>query len=344
MLYATTRNSIDAFTAQRVLTQKRGPEGGLFVPFRLNRLSEDEIAALGTKSFNANLAAGLNLLFNSQLTSYDIDLAMGRQSVRLQQLGQKILMGECWHNTSWQFSRMVSDLTRLVCTEEVSEPVSDGWAELGIRIAVLFGIFGALIREGLAGKDKVVDISVLSGDFTAPMAAWYGRNLGLPIGNIVCCCNDNSRLWDFICHGQLKTDGVAKTTLVPEGDILVPDGLERLICAYGGPMEVQRYVDTVRRGGTYYVEDSFLHRMRQGIYVTVSSDKRIAATIPGAWATHRYVLTPAGALCYSGLQDYRTRTGTTRTSLILTEKSPSLEAAFIAQTLGMEEQELCSKL
>ena len=71
MLYATTRNNCDAYTAQRVLTMKRGSDGGLIVPYRIPRFSEEEILALGTKSFNRNLADTLNLLFNTRLTGYD---------------------------------------------------------------------------------------------------------------------------------------------------------------------------------------------------------------------------------------------------------------------------------
>ena len=41
MLYVTTRNNRDAFTAQRVLTENRGPEGGLFLPFREPLFSEE---------------------------------------------------------------------------------------------------------------------------------------------------------------------------------------------------------------------------------------------------------------------------------------------------------------
>ena len=344
MLYATTRNNSDAFTAQRVLTMKRGSDGGLFVPFRLSRFSEGEILALGQRNFNSNLADMLNLLFGSRLTGYDIDFAMGRYSVRLQQLGQKIVMGECWHNTDWLFSRMVSDLSRLVLSDETEQAELKGWAEIGVRISVLFGIFGELIRAGLAGGDKKVDIAMVSGDFSAPMAAWYARSMGLLIGNIVCCCNENSGIWDFICHGQLRTDGVAVKTVVPEGDVVVPESLERLISAYGGPSEVDHFVETVRRGGTYYADDAFLQRLRQGIYVTVSSERRILSTIPSAYSTHEYLLAPASALAYAGLQDYRARTGALRTALILTEKSPALDQELIAKILGISEQGLAKRL
>ena len=334
MLYATTRNHNDAFTPLRVLTSKRGPDGGLYVPFRIPGFSDEEIRSLAKKNFNSNLADSLNLLFGNHLTGYDIDLAVGRNSVRLQQLGQKIIVGELWHNTQWQFERMVQDLSTLVLADKNETAETEGWAEIAIRIAVLFGIFGELIREEIVTSEKKADISVIAGDFSVPMAVWYARQMGLPIGDIVCCCNENSNLWNFICHGQLRSDGVAIQTVVTEGDVVVPDGLERLISVYGGPEEAQRFMDTVRTGRTYYVEDAFLHRMRQGIYVTVSSDRRILNTIPNTWNTHRYLTDPETALAYAGLQDYRARTGAMRAALILSENCPSNSYEMIASALG----------
>lgn len=340
MLYTTTRNNVDTFTAQRVLALKRGPDGGLFVPFRLPVFNGGEILALGNKNFNVCLAETLNLLFGTRLTAYDIDLAVGRHAVRLHQLGQRLLVGECWHNTDWQFSRLVKDLSQLMLAGKDARPEIDGWAETGIRIAVLFGIFGELIQEGLAGPGKHVDISMVSGSFSGPMSAWYARGMGLPVGNIVCCCNENSSLWDFICHGQLRTEGIALKTVVSEADVVVPEGLERLISVYGGPEEVEHYVQTIRQGGTYYADDGFLTRMRKGIYVTVSSERRIKSTISSCFSTHQYLLSAGSALAYAGLQDYRARTGESRTALILTEKSPRLDMKLITDVMGVSEQEL----
>lgn len=343
MLYVTTRNDTDVYTAQRVLRERRGPDGGLFVPFRLPRLTETEILALGQKNFNHAVAEGLNLLFKSRLSGYDLDFAVGRRCVRLDVLSQRIVMAECWHNPQWDFSRIIHDLTKLICVSD-GEPVDGDWPEVGVRIAVLFGIFAELIRAGIAGADRTVDISMVSGDFSGPMAAWYARKMGLPIGNIVCCCNENGNLWDFICHGQLRTDGVAKTTIVPEGDVVVPAGLERLISACGGPGEGDRFAEKLHRGGTYYAEDGFLKNLRQGIYVTVSSGRRIRSTIPGVYTTHGYLMGPAGALAYAGLQDYRARTGESRPALVMIARSPRRDKTVVAETLGITEQKLESLL
>lgn len=337
MLYVTTRNNVDAFTAQRTLTLRRGPDGGLFMPYRIPVFSQDEVRGLAGKRFNVNLADTLNLLFGSHLTSYDIDLALGRHSVRLRQLGQKIIIGECWHNTDWHIQRLIHDLSVLVLGQTDVEPEQKGWIQIGIRISVLVAIFGELIREGLADTDNTVDIAQVSGDFSGPMAAWYARNMGLPIGNIICCCNENAVLWDFICHGVLRTDAVAVKTSVDEANVATPEYLEHLICLYGGPAEIEQYVQALHHGSNYYLEDGMLNRLRQGLYVTVSSEKRILNTIPSAFSTHHYILSAAGALAYAGLQDYRARSGSTKTSLIMTEKSPSFDAEIIGSVLGISD-------
>lgn len=337
MLYVTTRNNVDVFTAQRTLTLRRGSDGGLFMPYRIPVFSQDEIQGLTENCFNANLANTLNRLFGSHLTSYDIDLAMGRQSVRLSQLGQKIIIGECWHNTDWHIQRLIHDLSVLVLGKKDIEPEQKGWTQIGIRISILVGIFGELIREGLADPENTVDIAQVSGDFSGPMAAWYARKMGLPIGNIICCCNENAVLWDFICHGVLHTDGVAIKTAVDEANVVTPEYLEHLISLYGGTAEIEHYVQSMHHGSNYYIEDAMLNRLRQGLYVTVSSEKRIFNTIPSAFSTHHYVLSAAGALAYAGLQDYRARSGSTKMSLIMTDKSPAFDSELIRSLLGISE-------
>ena len=65
MLYVTTRNNRDAYTAQRVLRENRGPDGGLYVPFREPVFSREEIDDLKEKSFHQCVAEVLNRLFNT---------------------------------------------------------------------------------------------------------------------------------------------------------------------------------------------------------------------------------------------------------------------------------------
>lgn len=344
MLYTTTRNSRDTYTAHRILKDRRGTDGGFFVPFRIPVFSEEEIRAFSEKSFNTCVADILNIFFNTRLTSFDLDFSIGRYAVRLKMLSQRIIVAECWHNPNWQFECLVNDLFKLICNDQDCNCEPGEWAEIAIRIAILFGIFGELIRNDIAGNEKKIDISAVSGDFSAPMSAWYAREMGLPIGNIICSCNENGSLWNFICHGQLRTDGVAVKTCVPEADIVVPAGIERLLFSFGGFAEVERYLDAVRQGKMYYVDDKFLQQLRQGIYVTVASGHRVLEMIPNVYATHNNILSASAALAYIGLQDYRARTGECRDSLVLTEKSPRADMDVVSHALGCTTQKLVNLL
>lgn len=337
MLYTSTRKEQETYTAQRVLRENRAPDGGLFVPYRLPRLTDEEIEGLGSCSFNSAVASVLNLLFGTRFTGYDVGFSIGRNTVRLKGLGHRVTVAECWHNLESEFPRIVRNLTGLLSggQAEYSE-----WANVGIRIAVLFGIFSELTRGGIAGPGKKVDIALVSGDFSGPMSAWYARRMGLPIGNIICCCNDNGNLWDFVSHGQLRTDGVAVATDTPEADVVVPTGLERLICAAGGTGEVEAYLEAVRRGGSYFAEGALHQQLRAGLQAAVISRRRVLDTIPRVYGTHAYLPSPYTALAYAGLQDYRARTGESRWALILAEKSPEKDLNTVAQALGITPAEL----
>lgn len=339
MLYVTTRSNRDAYTPQRILSDRRGEDGGLYIPLHNPAFSPEEIDGFGEKSFSQCVAELLNIQFNTRLTSWDVDFAVGRYAVRLKKLNQRIVMGELWHNPQWVFSGMVKHLAERISREPVTLAKGD-WATIGVRIAVLFGIYGELKRAGIADRERCFDVAVVSGDFSGPMSAWYARKWGLPIGNIVCCCNENSDIWNFICHGQLRTDGVAKKTTTPDADVALPESLERLICAVGGQQEVEKYLYCVRRGMNYYAENSFLQELRRGLYVTVVSQPRVKTTIPNVYGTSGYVLSPYDALAYAGLLDYRSRTGVGRCGVVLSEKAASCDLAMVADALHTTPGEL----
>lgn len=338
MLYVTTRNNRDAYTAQRVLRENRGPDGGLYVPFREPVFSREEIDALKEKSFHQCVAEVLNRLFNTKLTRWDVEFCVGRYPVRLVNLPQRIIAGECWHNPEWTFDHLVHILAEQL---RGGCPGADGgWVKTAVGIAVLFGIFGEFARAGITEHEKRVDISVVCGNFDLPMSAWYARAWGLPIGNIICCCNENGNLWNLIHHGQFRTDTVSTPTGTPEADVTLPGGLERLIYACGGLAEVDGYLDACRRGGMYCPKDSTFSRLREGLDVSVVSSRRMISAIAGIRGSAGYLLSPYAALAYAGLLDFRGRTGESCHALVLAEKSPICDAGTVAGALGVSEDAL----
>lgn len=338
MLYATTRSQSDIYTENHPLCEDRAQDGGLFVPFRMPELRYEEIVALAEVPFSQRMADILNRLFRSKLTGWDIDFTVGRYPVRLTAMSHRITVGECWHNPVWSFDWMVGRLCGLLRGSEGAE--STEWVRIGVRAAVLFGIFGELMKSGEASPASPVDVAVPLGDMSGVMAAWYARSWGLPIATIVICTNENSCLWDLLHRGELRTGSVAAQTATPLCDQVLPRSLERLIHACGGTSEVARYLAACSRGAVYAPGDAVLKPMRQDLSVSVVSETRMRSAIPNLYRSAGYISGPYTALCHSGLQDYRARTGESRPALVLSERSPGCDEQTVADAMGVSAAEL----
>lgn len=340
MLYVTTRDSRDAYTAARSLSENRCPEGGFFVPMRLPLFDQRQIEALAEKSFSQNMADILNLLFGTRLDGWGVEFGIGRYPVKLVPLNGKITVAEAWHNPVWRFDRLASGVEKAIRqSDQISKSPTD-WLMIAARIAVLFGIYGQLLQNGTLAKGQTLDLSVSSGNFSAPMAAWYARSMGLPIGTIVCSCNENTALWNLFRKGQLNTGATAVRTHTPDCDYSVPDDLERLIYAVLGRKETARFCETCRVGGSFELEPEQVKRLRDGFYISVISDKRMASTVPNLYMTTGCVANPYTALAYNGLIDYRAAAGESRPALIVSEESPAFSMQFLAQCMGITPAEL----
>ncbi len=330
MLYLTTRTHADAYTAFRTLGEGRGPDGGLFVPFQLPFLSEESLLALKDKSFSQNVADILNIFFNARMDSWDVEFCIGRYPTRHMPMSHKIVVAETWHNPDYDFARAVRNLSGRIRGNEDTTGHPTDWAWITVRIATLFGLFSELYRDGIAQPLEKIDIAMPSGDFAAPMAAWYAREMGLPIANIICSCDENDLAWELLHHG----------TLIPAPGMQIPSDLERLISETLGVEEANRYVTGMEKRQPYLLSDARLEQLRSGLYAAVISDQRRESIIRSVYQTSTYILDPGSAMAYGGLQDYRSSTAELRTALIVTERSPICSADTVAKAMGISEQEL----
>ena len=73
-----------------------------------------------------------------------------------------------------------------------------------------------------------INVAIPSGNFGNAYSAWFGRNHGLPINQILCSTNVNDVLRRFIDGGVLEPH-VTQPSVAPSMDIQIPSSLERLI-------------------------------------------------------------------------------------------------------------------
>lgn len=331
MLYLTTRNKHDAYTAHHAIHEVTAPDGGLYIPFRLPVCEGEKVQKWLDAGFAVCVADILNSFFSCGITAWEVEFGAGRHPLRLNTIGRRVTVCELWHNMHDSYDYVAKVLSRRI-TGNDEQP--QGWVRIAVRIAVLAGVFVELMKNEITDGKKLVDISVCSGDFALPMACWYLREMGFPVGTIICACNDNSAVWELLRHGELKTDVSMKRTATPLADAGVPEELERLICGTLGYEEACRYASCVENGQVYAPRVGMLDTLRKGMYATVTSDRRTMDTIPNVCRTTGYLMGPYTALSYAGLLDYRAKTGESREALLLSDRSPVLDRDFMNKAMG----------
>lgn len=329
MLYVTTANKHDVFTAHYSLCHDCTKEGGLFLPYQMPKLSAGQIDALKNETFGDRVANILNLLFSTRLNGWDIDFCIGRSSVRLVSLNQRVLIAETWHNLDSDFCGLVRNVSDRLLSKEYIGTKPSRWIWIAVRVAVLFGVFGELEKIGLTDSGSKINFTVAAGDFSAPFAIWYAREMGLPVGNIIVSCDENSGLWELLHNGQMRVDPG-----------FTPRELERFIFAAAGHEAVQNFRDVLKKGGIYTPNALVFKKLRQGMIAEVVSRKRMESVICNTYSNYGYILETDSAQAYSGLQNYMARAGETGAAVILAEKNPICSASTVADAMGIGVREL----
>ncbi len=329
MLYVTTRNKFDTYTVHRANQSDRGPDEGLYLPFRLPTLEREQLLSLRKDSFCQRMASILNLLCGCQLTAWDVELCSGKNPAQLVPMSHRILIAEVWHNHDLDFAQLESRLAGRICGYEDVSKKPTSWIGIAVRMAMLFAVYGEILSAEALPADGLFDVTVVAGDFATPMAVWYAREMGLPVGNIV-CNHDDSCVWDLLHQGQIRTDNG------------VPENLERLISATLGVEENLRFCECVEKGRPYTTIPGTLELLRQGMYAAVTSQERLAALIPSVYRTAGYVMGEETAMAYGGLQDYRAKMGENRLALLWSGRSPIKDVTELSRIMNMTETQLRS--
>lgn len=321
MLYVSTRNRTDSYTAHRALHEASAPDGGMFVPFQLPEFQSEDLSSFRSRTFCDNVAYILNLFFSSHLTSWDVEMSVGRYPAQLTTLPRKLMIAELWHNLPASFSQMESALYARLCGNHSVEYVPN-WVKIAIRIAMLFAIYGEIDPNDPGRK---IDLAVEARFFIAPVAAWYARKMGLPIGKIICAGYENSDVWDLLHRGELNCASMQVDSV----------GIERLIYHTVGQEEAARFADSCKARKLYAIDEEQLAILSDGLFAAVVSKDRIQSTINSFYRSNDYIPDTVAAISYGALQDYRAKTGESCQTLIFSLSSPANHKDELSRILGL---------
>lgn len=183
--------------------------------------------------------------------------------------------------------------------------------------------YARLLSEGKLEEGEQINVVVPTGNFGNILAAFYAKNMGLPIGKLICASNDNKVLYDFFQTGVYDRNREFVLTSSPSMDILISSNLERLIYRIAGdaPEQNARLMAALSGQGRYEITE----QMRDGLKDFCggyASEEETAATISRIYKNYGYVLDPHTAVAASVFGKYTEKTGDETATVIASTASP----------------------
>lgn len=214
---------------------------------------------------------------------------------------------------------------------------SINWGRLLPQIVYYFSAYCDAVTGGMIAMGDKLNFVVPTGNFGDILAGWYAKEMGLPVGKLVCASNANNVLTDFIRTGTYNKNRPFHTTASPSMDILVSSNLERLLYALcGSDTEVAGYMQQLREQGSYTVSDALKAKIQEAFAGGFCNDIQTREKIGHAWRDHRYLIDTHTAVAYHVLADYRSETGDTTPAVVVSTASPFKFCDSVLRALGEE--------
>ncbi len=183
--------------------------------------------------------------------------------------------------------------------------------------------YAQLLKEGRIEDGEKINVVVPTGNFGNILAAFYAKNMGLPIDRLICASNENKVLYDFFRTGVYDKNREFVLTTSPSMDILISSNLERLIYGIaGGSADKNReLMEALGTEGRYEIDGAMREKLAD-FYGNFASEQETAAEIARLYRACGYVLDTHTAVASAVYQKYRKETGDLKTTVIASTASP----------------------
>jgi len=178
--------------------------------------------------------------------------------------------------------------------------------------------YAKLYANGVLAKDELVNIVVPTGNFGNILAAYYAKNMGLPIGKLICASNENKVLYDFFSTGEYDKNREFILTNSPSMDILISSNLERLIYRIAGN-DADKNVELMKSlatDGKYEITDTMKENLKD-FYGNYTTEEETANTIESLYEDTGYIIDTHTAVAACVYDKYKFDTKDTETKTII---------------------------
>lgn len=183
--------------------------------------------------------------------------------------------------------------------------------------------YAQLVKKGEITVGDEVNFTVPTGNFGNILAAFYAKQIGLPVGKLICASNENKVLTDFFATGTYDKKRAFKVTTSPSMDILVSSNLERLIFHLLGnsATKTKELMEQLAVNGEYKL-DAVNQEILDLFAAGFATEDETVAEIKRVYDENSYIEDPHTAVASAVYQAYRKETGNVRPTVIVSTASP----------------------
>lgn len=229
---------------------------------------------------------------------------------------------------------MIAQLDRHNMT--FSSANSINWGRLAPQIIYYFFGYFEMCRQGVIKAGEKINVSVPTGNFGNILAAYFAKQMGLPIHKFICASNANNVLTDFINTGIYNRNRQFFTTMSPSMDILISSNLERLLYYISGcnSQLVREWMDALKKTGTYQVDSATAVKIKEEFVGGYATEEATQQAIQQAFQSTGMVLdthTAVGQFVYG---QYISESGDNLPALIASTANPFKFNTSVLRAIG----------
>ena len=207
-----------------------------------------------------------------------------------------------------------------------------------------------LLANGDIKAGEKVNFVVPTGNFGNILAAFYAKNMGVPVGKLICASNENKVLYDFFETGVYDRNREFILTSSPSMDILISSNLERLIFRIAGDdaKKTADMMEALKTTGKYTITDDMKAKLAD-FTGGWASEEDTAKEIKRVYDETGYVMDTHTAVASSVYHTYKENTNDDTKTIIASTASPykfgtSVMSAINKKYEGMDDFALIDEL
>ena len=222
---------------------------------------------------------------------------------------------------------------------------SINWGRLVPQIVYYVSAYCDMLSKGKIKMGDEINVVVPTGNFGNILAAYYAKEMGVPIKKLICASNSNDVLTEFLKTGVYNRVRDFYTTISPSMDILISSNLERLLFLLSSmdDVKVNAWMKELKESGKYRVGDEVFSKIKAVFEAGCCNDEKTKATIAEVFEEKKYLCNTHPAVAVAVYEDYIAQSGDSTPTVIASTANPFkfsasvLDAVRPGMTEGMNE-------